>query len=465
MAASAMHLIHLKEKQANWLTLERTGRRLRLVAGGSIAEPPERSLAAWAAAHRKPGVPVRIVDGRPRYFQVRFALPQAAMRGLTGAIELKVRQEVGLPSEQMAWGVRLRRRGGEGGMIDIETTVARRQDVQSLNAWAAELHTGALWIGADVDAAGALARTVAPGKPLLVLDGSTPDARLFHIDATGIVAVERIGDQHGASPLLSESLAEGATCLAFGLHLPEGLRPLADRDAAARDQAKAAVEQLLRSFDTSPDSEPGAVAARDAVLLGALAELAEPTVAPAWLRWAPAGSATERTGISAERRITPPGFVTALEERLPPTRTLVVAAIGGAVLLAGALAWHGAASARAAKKLEEHAISLRVAGEIYRSQQQVLSTVAAERRPLMPVIEAVHRAAPKEVQVHSLTVTQGGALQLDCTTQNREAADAFRVALARSPLLQRVELPVIQPRDDRINFQLTAQIVDRQRRR
>jgi hypothetical protein len=157
-----------------------------------------------------------------------------------------------------------------------------------------------------------------------------------------------------------------------------------------------------------------------------------------------------------------PAALERLERRLPSTRALALALAVAAAALAVSVAGLFVVRAGAREQLAQHALTLRAPTEIRRSQEAVLRGIAAERQPLLPIIEAIHKAAPPGLLLESLIVGAGGELQLNCTTKDRSQADALFRELSASPLLSDVKLPVVKPDRKGISFQMTAQIRARQ---
>jgi hypothetical protein len=297
-------------------------------------------------------------------------------------------------------------------------------------------------------------------------------ATLYHVDPSGVVAKGRLapGVAGGGLPprALEAEANDGLGRVAFGpvdaawlAQAFPALARLAERPSPAPGQwIGEALGPSLRA--ATPDA-----LARDPVLMGALRDLTARRVAPGRLRLASGGGATAISSLlaspAAAGDVLGASLLDELVGRLPTTHSLArLAALAGGALALGALAcWGVRHSAQAS--LSAATAKIATPMEVLRSQNAVLQRVGLERKPLLPVIQAIHEVAPNGMTMDSLTVGPGGQLRLACAANSRDDADAFTRRLAKSPLLAGVEAPEIKSSQGKITFTLTARILDRQR--
>jgi hypothetical protein len=469
---SSTFILHLTARDLRWIQLGRTRSGLQPVDHGRLEGTAEECLEQWAQRYAGADDAVRLYDGRARFFTFRMHMPASSGRRMAGAVALKVRQELGVEPGQVSWATRASRMGDGTGRLDVSTVVARNGDLTAIREWAERHRLGALWVGADVDAIDGLVRGGALPKPVVVLNGDPDGATLYHIDASGAIAKGRLsagGETNGSLPAsLGPNQNHGLGRARFGQNdwawlgsVAPALEQLPER-GAQREETPGGEKKRT---DVSPLLiDPPEAARQDAVLLGGLHELLERHCSPMLLRVTSPGVSTAMGSLIAVDGAQggTPEAVRRLVRRLPATRKLAMITVIAGAALVPAIGWLVAARAGARNRLAEHARELRVPTDVHRSQQAVLQTIAAERKPLLPVIEAVHRAAPSGLTIQTLAIGGDGQMQIDGKAGDPKQAESFFGSLSASPELIDVRLPVVKPGENGHEFQITARIAERQ---
>ena len=117
-------------------------------------------------------------------------------------------------------------------------------------------------------------------------------------------------------------------------------------------------------------------------------------------------------------------------------------------------------------KVHAKAAELSPATQRLAEVERLLDRVRHERSPLTPVLKDLLQAAPGEIALDSLKITEAGALQLSGNTKADGAPTQFAKALAASELLDKVELGDVKvnPKGEGFTFQLTARVKGRAKR-
>jgi hypothetical protein len=470
MARETTHyLLHLTGSSLGWLRLRRTGRTIEVVDRGRSEGDGDALLDTWAEKHADAGASVRLYDGRPRYYCFRMTTPMLARRQQTGAVALKVRQELGVSADQLTWAARAGRSATQPDRVEFFTVVARRDDFEPIRRWAERRRFASLWVGADVDAVHYLVHCAGLPRPLAVLNCDAGGVTVFHADEEGGLAKGRLATAAEANGSLPAALA--------GDRRPNlGRICFGDPDWSWLGRVAPALELLPERKPSPPDARATKPALQlrngsttggvtdDAVLLGGLYDLIDRHCSPSWLRLAPAGTATAMASLLHVAGA--PSAVAApwerLESRLPGTRRLVKFAAIAALALVVAVSWLVVARGNGQGALRQHVAGLRDSADILRSQQTVLQTIGGERKPLIPVIQTIHQAAPEGMLVDTLQIGNEGQMQIGGKIGDPKLAGDFFNALSGSPLLTEVRLPVVKPGDDGMTFEMTGRIAARQ---
>ncbi|GEM_PF-4624338 len=448
MTRRRVYLLHLLPSALRWVAVERRGADWILAERGERPGEPVRALEAWFAEARPLRGSLRIFDGRPRFYTFGLTVPATARKQIPDILKLRMRQELGLGEASAALGVSSWSEADDEGRLGLLAAVARREGLDDLRPLGEALAPEPLWIASDVQAVHALSRKAGLPAGTVVLNADASGVTAFEFDAEGRVLKRRIAApaEHSSAEIEPEGSASSGR-LTFGAQSDVGEGPWAGALGALPER------ELALTNGRRPFHVPSAVAELgrfDAVLLGGLLSLADadlrmesliPDERPRWARlpWL---------------------------SRVSPATALIWAAASLALL--GLSVW-GVAGIRdrARERLVAEAQALTPRTTLLQSQERVLRRIRAERAPVIPLIRALHEAAPQGLQLNTLKLSENGTFQIDGTAGSQEAPTRFFRTIAESPLFERVHLQDVKgggPRGREFTFQLTAQIKGRSRR-
>jgi len=448
MAQDTIHVLHLTRHWLRWATLEREPRKFVLLSKGEILGEAGRCLDEWAQKQAHPPGEIHLYDGRPMVYQFTLCLPRQARGQAESAIKLRIRQELGLGEEAVCWASRVGVAAHDARQLEYATSVVRREALSDLRQWQARHALTALWVGADLCAVDTLFERAAFDSPVVLLNACDQGATLFVREARGTVGKIEVG-QHGASDQGWVDGAERSARLQFGRSdVGAWLRacpPLAALEAAPALRWRNGHGTRLAGL--APE-----LLAFDPVILGGIARL-------------------EADGPSIEsllRDETPrPALSLSQWKETPRLRRRIktIAVLG--LLLAVSLGGVRHQRAVTLERLGARAARLRPTTERLKGQQAVLQRIKTDRAAaLMPVLEAIHQAAPPGLALQSLSLNVAGSVRLQGTVPSPEMANTLFSAIAASGKFDpgSVQLQEVKQGERGITFQLTASIKGRAKR-
>lgn len=433
MTHHPIHILHLTAQWLRWVTIQ-PGAAPQVTDSGTIAEAPERALDQWAARQRDPRSRIVLYDGRPIYYNFSLTLPAEALKQRDRILRLKLAQEVGMGDDSVFWTASIEPRRDTPGQSDVYMVVARREALEDIISWRQRHDLNNLWVGADLCAIRTLLAQSA--TPLVILNTDEQGVTLYHANGLRQILKER-ADKH-AAPRPDMGWAGASGRVHFGGSSPNGLF---DRYPALGTLQLVANGQLQRGGGgTRLGHLTPQILEFDAVLLGGILDHA-------------AGHPPTQDLI---REITPQPLEIVL--RKFTLKRLIVITVACALVL-GYTAWKtGTSRAGAQAQLAAQARLIEPGVRQLQVQETILRSIKSARKPMMPVFEAIHKAAPQGITLKSLNVGDTGGIKIMGQTQAPDAPNQFARDLGQSPLLDRVELnnAAQDPKTRIVTFQIEA---------
>ena len=289
--------------------------------------------------------------------------------------------------------------------------VARREAMKDIVAWREKNRLNHMWVGADVCAIQALMNQA--GMPLVVVQADGRGVTLYHANSARQIMKERMDSHTAPQPDMGWSGAAGR--IHFGAEAIDGLF---DRYPTLGALPPVAVSRLQQNAASGPrlDALPPQFQAFDPVLMGGIID-----------------HATGHPPIDdLIREITPPPLEVILEKFT--MKRLAAGTAIGALMLVLSIAWIVSARTGARERLNAQATALEPSLRQLQAQDTILRAIKANRKPLLPVFEAIHKAAPQGMVLKLLSVGESGTIQMEGQTQSGETPNQFARDLAQSPL-------------------------------
>lgn len=459
MSSGFVHILHLTPGSLRWATLEGARRNFSLRGTGVIEGSAIQCLDQWMINERERGGEIYLYDGRPMFFSFKTALPARAKKQIDSVVKLKIRQELGLAEDAVDWSVQAKSSRESPGQLDLFTVVVRKEALDDIRDWKRRHDLRSLWVGADIAAVHTLVSRGLLPAPVLVVNEDPSGATLYHAAGEGQIAKGRV-EQHeqGNGAQLPE--------MSWGDSTPRASFGGGDRES------RIAGHPVLRSLPAAPAVDfnsngralrsVGGIGAElsrfDAIVLGGLVDVAE--------RRTPMRSliADEATAPRAELDVV----------RKVKLQWLVPACIVTVIMLAVSLWGLRGNREQARLDLVRRANSLSTEMGRLTSQEGVLRQIKSQRAELMPVIGAIYGAAPPGVTFQSLSMTEGGSLEINASTKDQAEPNAFLTALSESDVLQAIRMPAVKPvvaqgqggdKKPTYEFKITGQIKDRMKKK
>lgn len=450
MSQRIIHILHLTDHWLRWVSLAREHQKLTVLSHGEIEGDSARSLGQWTESKMEQPGEIHLYDGRPMYFSFKLRLPREAKGQLDNVVKLKIRQELGLGEESVFWTV-LSAEGkhAASGPLELTAIVARRESMQDLMDWHERHAFTSLWVGADLCAIPALMQAGRLASPMLVFNAHREGAILFVAEDGMLVTKHHaeLSNGHHADPYWTQMAESNASRIHFGQPDTGALLKSNPTLAALPQIARSSV----RGYADNPWITPleQEIIDFDAVILGGIARLGSAHAAP--------------RSLIAEGNARP--VFASLNQKLSFGRLVSIAALLGLVL---AISLLGISRQRehARQALVERADKLRAKTALLRAQSAVLEQIKAQRQPIMPVLEAIHQAAPAGIALQSLNLGEAGSIKLQGSAPNADATYLLTKALSESKMFENVQLQEVK-QDERgqvSSFQLTARMKGRSRR-
>lgn len=450
MSWTHLHILHLNDANLRWATLEGGSRHPKLKESAAIDGPPKESLEKWIAGRDVQADRIVIYDSRPMYFSLTTQVPKRAKKQLAPIVRLKIKQEIGLPEEEIYWSTRFQPSEEGGDLEELVILVARRESLSEIADWQSRHLLAHLWVGADVEAIRSLTGHGLLPEPVLIMNADRDGATLYYAQSGNAILKGRAHtpETHGDSDLPHLGWGAATARADFGgSDLPRfqkgyaALRSLPEApelDFTKNGWGDKLSPVLVRGLDRF-----------DAVVLGGVIQhIGEARPMESLLR---------------------PIEAVKVEPKVAKTlqlRWILPLALLSMILL-GVSVWSLRTQREEARlKLVKRANSLTAATERFRSQDSVLKRIQTDRSPLLPIFEAIHKAAPPGVNLQSLNIGETGAVQIAGTVRGQEAATTFFKSLSESKLLERVQLPEVkqdrrQQDGSGTTFRITAQVKGR----
>lgn len=418
MSGPLTHILHLTEETLNWATVASERGGLRLFDHGSIDAPAPESLDRWIEREGEPEGNVVLYDGRPMYFSFMTDLPGKARKQRDNIVRLKVRQELGLSDDLVYWAARPRKMGATRERLELFTVVVRREAMKDILDWRERHAISGLWVGADVCAIEALFdRGVVP-SPSLVVNNGARGATLYHSESGRQILKSRVaagGAGNGAAateapwPASIPRMRFGRADLTQVFEarpelsrLPEG--PALDFQGDGRD-----TRRLLSLAAEARDL--------DAVVLGGLADLHARR--PAMQSLIPFD----------DEPASQVALVEAIADRLQVRMLLPMLALGAILCLVSIASVFAVGRSRTGDVIDQ---AQTIQGELarLRVQSTLLGRIEADkRRPMIPIMTAIHEAAPGGVQLETLNINKDGKVTMSGKTNSEEVFNEFLHAM------------------------------------
>lgn len=441
MTHHPIHILHLTGHWLRWATIQ-PGAAPQITASGTIEETPEAALEQFFARKVDRRARIALYDARPIYYNFAFSLPAEALKQKDRILRLKIAQEIGVNEEAVYWAARIEPRREAPGQSDVFITVARRDALQVVVDWRDRHDLANLWVGADLTAVRTLLAQAA--EPAVVVNAEPRGAVTFyHANASRQILKEAADER--IMPRADLSWSGAANRIQFGGEVPaatfERYPALGELKLIANEQLKAGPAAALLGL------LPTRALEFDPVLLGGVLEHG-------------AGHAPADDLLRITR---PPVLETLLAkftvERLAALAILVAAGVGYT-----AFATHKASVAAREGVLARVQISEPVMRQLVQ-HETLLRRIKTDRKPLMPVFEAIHRAAPEGVTLKSLSIGESGALALVGSCKSPQAPSDFARELGLSAVLDRIELKDVKPdpKAKIVSFQIMGHVKGRGR--
>lgn len=448
--AKVKHILHLSDQSLRWMTVEQSRGGLEFKEKGSLEGDPIECLDQWAENEgRLPGE-ILLYDARPRYYCFATTMPAGGAKQSDSILNLKIRQELGL-GEDAIYSASQRLPGGEkSDQVKFFTLVARRRGIDEILEWKERHDLNRLWVGADVVAIRTLLNQGLVPSSTLIVNAEPGGATLYRLDENQQVIKERVaaGSHENGSRWANGDRSTFAARADFGDH---GTPAVLGAQSGLIDLPAASIDFGQGDAMSALGRLGGEAERFDAVVLGGLVQLA--------------GSAPSMASLGPKSKISwlDPAFARRLD-----LRWVVAAALFAAIVMAVSL-WSVQGLREGARvRLSERARALAVPSALYRAQEATLKRIAAERSPTLPILRALHEAAPSGITLNSLKVGETGIVQIAGTARSQAAPTTFFGAITQLDMLERVQLQDVKssgPQGRTFSFQGTAQLKARGRRR
>lgn len=421
MTHHAIQILHLSSQWLRWVTIH-PGAAPQADDWGTIEGTPEQTLEQWAARKRNPRAGVVIYDGRPIYYTFALTLPNEALKQKDRILRLKMTQEIGLGEDAVFWTAVVQPKGAEVAQTDVFMVVARREAMRDIIEWGERHKIRHLWVGADLCAIRTLLG--AAGGPAVVVSADAQGATLYHANAAHQILKDRVDAKAVRRPEPEWAAEVGRLC--FGGEAPA---ILAERYPGLERQGRLDNGQLKRPVPGGPKLTglSPKLMEFDPVLLGGIMEQA-------------LGKPPQDDLI---REITPPALEVVMAKFT--LARLIAATLVVAMALGGSGYWVAKARKVAAAELSQQAAAIEPSLRQLQVQETILRKIKSDRKPLLPVFEAIHKAAPAGVLVKTLNIGESGNIQIVAMTQSAVAPNQFALELAKSPVLDRISLKEVKP--------------------
>lgn len=441
MTHHPIHILHLTGHWLRWAIIQ-PGPAPQITASGTIEETPEAALEQFFA--RKPDRRARIAlyDSRPIYYNFAFTLPAEALKQKDRILRLKIAQEVGVNEEAVYWAARIEPRRDVPGQSDVFITIARRDALQAVVDWRDRHNLSNLWVGADLTAIRTLLGAAA--EPAVIVNAEPRGGVTFyHANASRQILKESADERIMPRADLSWSGAAGR--IQFGGEVPakifELYPALGELNLIPNDQLKSSSSAALLSL------LPARALEFDPVLLGGILE-----------------HGSGHSPADDLLRITRPPVLETLLAKFTVERLAALA-----ILVAGAVGYTAFATHKASVAARDAVLARAQMSEPVMRQllqhETLLRRIKTDRKLLMPVFEAIHRAAPEGVTLKSLSIGESGALAIVGACKSPQAPDDFARQLGLSAVLDRIELKDVKPdpKAKIVSFQIMGHVKGRGR--
>lgn len=421
MTHHAIQILHLTDQWLRWVSIQ-PGSAPQADDWGTIEGTPEQTMDQWIARKRNPRAHIAIYDGRPIYYTFALTLPNEALKQKDRILGLKLAQEIGLGEDAVFWTAAIEPKAGSAGQSDVFMVVARREGMRDIIGWGERNKIRHLWVGADLCAVRTLLGHA--GGPGIVIGADAQGATLFYANTARQILKERVDARSIKRP--EPEWPADASRLTFGGEAPASVF---ERYPRLGRLAAGDLSQLKRPVGGGPKLaglSPKLVEF-DPVLLGGIMEHA-------------GGRPPQENLI---REITPPALEVIMTKFT--LARLIAVALMVAVGLGGSGYWVAKARKVAAAELSQRAAAIEPSVRQLQVEETILRKIKSDRKPLLSVFEAIHKAAPAGVLVKSLSVGESGNVAIVAMTQQAAAPNQFRLELAKSPLLDRIALKEVKP--------------------